>query len=400
MTTTTNRAQILRNTRETLEHTLRFFHTVNEQLRNFVDQAHTHPVTPRTIEDITKICTDFHRDQDIRITELNKIWNDFTTTPNRLPTDLPTLFNPEAITRLNREIMDHTIRFFTVTNEALIKGQMPQHDQILPRQIVETINLAIQDFQKTQTDFTRTFEHTFQNILKTVAPTTPLQDKKSHQEEPTMHPQKHITDEVFTLNRDIIENTIHFILNLNEHTTAIIENIDHKNVEKHAELITRIHDEFVRNRKIMVERFDTFIHRTAETLSTLRPETLTTPGITPLFDHQEVLKINQNVIAGTVKYFTTITETLLQEPRPQQRETILRATEEFHKHHQVLATRFATILTEVGKHLMTNIDQRRTVVNTPETTTKNQEAGHTTTTTPRPEKKTTAHTTKRPTGKR
>lgn len=388
MTTTINRAQILRNTRETLEHTLRFFHTMNENLRNFVGMAETRPVTPQNVEEITKICTDFHREQEIRITELNNIWTDFTkATAKPLPAHITDMFNPTAMIRMNREVMDHTIRFFTTTNEALLNGKMPQHDQILPRNVVETINCAIQDFQKTQIEFTGMFEETFQKVLR-ATPLVPRTEENTLRREEPRHPTHRLTDEVFTLNRDIIENTIHFVLNLNEHTTALLESIDHKDIERHARLITEVRDEFVRNRKTMVERFDTFIHRTAETLSTLRPEAIPTLDTTPLFDHQEVLQINQNAITSVVKLFTTITETLLQEKRPEHMEIIIRATDEFRKLHHVLATRIETIWTEACKRLMAHTDLRRTVVNHAEPTIKHHEAGHDKTTTPRTEKHT------------
>lgn len=376
MTTTFNRDQIVRLTRETLDHTLRFFNTVNENLHNLVKNVHHNEMHPVTVEDITKICNDFHRDHDVRMHELNSIWTDFTkTVRNTIPTTIPNLFDPNEVIRLNRDMIDHTMRFFNTTNEALIKGQVPSHDHILPRNVIETINKAVEDFRKTQLDLTRAFDTTFHKVFETITATvkttthTTHTDHKAHDKTTadTRHPIHGVRDEVFTLNRDIIEHTIRFFMNINEHVVAIIENVDPKNVEKHADLLNRVRDEHVDNHRRMIERFDLFIRRTAETLSTAHLGKHEIPTDVRLFDHTEVLRINQDAIATSVKFFTTITENLLKEVRKDHIDTLIHATTEFHKHHEILTNRVETIWRDALNTFIVTRDRNETKVHATET---------------------------------
>lgn len=379
MTTTFNRDQVLRLTRETLDHTLRFFNTVNENLLHVVENVRNTEARPMNLDEVTRICTDFHRQHETRMHELTGIWTNFASTvKNELPTTTPNLFDPNEVLRLNREMIDQTMRFFTTTNEALLKGQLPQHDQILPRNVIETITRAVSDFQKTQTELTHTFEQTFQKVLHNVTPTQHHTTNKTHETHTnTIHPQHAVRDEVFTLNREIIENTLRFFMNLNEHVVAIIENRDGKAIEQHTALINRIRDEFTTNHQQMITRFDGFIKRTAETLSTAHLNTTTIPNVPQIFDHQELLKINQDAIASTVKYFTTVTENILQ-VRGNNGETLIQATQEYQKHHQVLTSRLETIwrdtltkATEIVTHNLTQVHGQN--IQTPRHETKNMQ---------------------------
>ena len=363
-TTTFNRNQILRLTRETLDNTLRFFHTVNERLFTVVNHIPTAEVRPMNMEEVTRICTDFHRDHETRMTQLTTIWNDLTTQlRDQLPTTTPNLFDTNDVIRLNRELIDHTMRFFTTTNEALLQGRLPQTPEILPRHVVETITNAVQTFQKTQTDVLHTFEQTFHKVLNTLTPTTPVTPQTEIQNHHT--PINVVRDEIFTLNRDIIDNTIRFFMNLNEHVVSIIENHDPKNVTLHTGHINQIRQEYLNTHQMMVDRLNTCIRRTAETLS-VTPQNLThVTHLTPLFDHSELLHINHDAIASTVKFFNIVTENLLTR---NDRDTLIHATEEFQKTHRILTGRIETIWTEtvnrVQQHV-TRTHETRTVENTP-----------------------------------
>ncbi|HNV72057.1 MAG TPA: hypothetical protein PKO06_20290, partial [Candidatus Ozemobacteraceae bacterium] len=264
MTTTINRNQILRLTRETIDNTLRFFHTVNENLFTLVNRLPHAEVRPMNLDEITRICNDFQRNHETRVTQLTTIWNELHThLRNQVPTTPINLFDTNEIIRLNREMIDHTMRFFTTTNEALLHGRLPETPEVLPRSVIETITNAVQNFQRTQNEVIHTFEQTFHKVINTIHPTTTERPTETQ-----VHntPINVVRDEIFTLNRDIIENTIRFFMTLNEHVVAIVENHDQKHVTTHTEQINHIHQNFLNTHRTIIDRLNTCIRRTAESL--------------------------------------------------------------------------------------------------------------------------------------
>ncbi len=373
MTTTFNRNQILRLTRETIDNTLRFFHTVNENLFTLVNRLPHAEVRPMNLDEITRICNDFQRNHETRISRLTTIWNELHPhLHQQVPTTNQHLFNTDDIIRINREMIDHTMRFFTTTNEALLHGRLPETPEVMPRTVIETITNAVQNFQRTQNEVFHAFEQTFNKVINTITPVTTHTTNTENRVHNT--PINVVRDEIFTLNRDIIENTIRFFMTLNEHVVAIIENHDQKNVTQHTDQINQIHRNWLNTHHTIIDRLNTCIRRTAESLS-VTPEHLTrVTSLTPLFDHHELLRINQDAIASTVKFFHTVTENLLTHP---DHTNLVHATEDFQKTQRILTTRIETIWTESVKHLLNNLT-RTTETRTMENTGVHHHETHTT----------------------
>ncbi len=336
MTTTFNRDQVLQLTRETIDNTLRFFNTVNENLIGLAKTARDVNVPRMEIDEISRICTAFHRDHEVRMNHFNTICQDFTNTARKhIPTTTPILFDTKEIVRINREAIDTAMRFFDITIEAMTKCPT---DHQLPRNVIETIDRAVVDFQKTHADFIRTFEKAFENVLKTVPvnETSKLHTDRIIETTKTHH---EIRDEVLLINRDMIKNTLGFFVNIHDHVGAILENSDKKNIEIHAEKISTHRNDFIRINCEIIERFHTITRRTVEA------HTGKIEDSTPLFDHQEVVRINHDAIRGMVKYFTTITEHMVH-PNADRTEALVRETKDFQRLHRVLTNRIESIWCE------------------------------------------------------
>ncbi|MFZ2957567.1 MAG: hypothetical protein WA705_11800 [Candidatus Ozemobacteraceae bacterium] len=369
MTNLFNHEEVARISRETIEHSLRFFDSINERLIEITKDVRPDMPLPRTIEEMNKVCEKYQSEHRAFVTRTEKVWREtfehINDPKNRKADDakidpFKNLFDPNEILRLNRDVMNTTVSFFSKTGENLFKALDPRQPMTTPNEMIDLINKTRDEYERRHRELTLHIEnilrgafdpshksetrdhHTTTEKARETCETRETRDEKRHSADRTDE-RRFDLQSMIRLNREVIDNTVKSFLNLNESLLKITSHNDKTDIlRKNLEVLNRSCEEYRKTHQTLTE---TILNTTRETMEkTFKNRDTKMNPLTTIFNREEMFKLNQETLANTVKFFLNLNDELvrtIREPgRPVNLDTQI---EEYQRIHRILTNRIETV---------------------------------------------------------
>lgn len=348
-----NHEAVTRITRETIEHSLKFFDVINERLLEVASVRPDMPL-PRLVEETNKVCENFLTEHKNLVARSEKVWREtfaVVNDPKNRPTagtPVKNILDPNELLRFNRDVMNTTVTFFTKTGEQMFKAFDPRHPVTTPNEVIDLVKKTRDEYVCRHQELVQQIENLLRHAIQPDQAQHPRPESRT--EKPTTD-RRFDLNEIVRTNREVIDQTVRFFLDLNTNILNIVSHLEEPTtVRNHIETMTRTCDEYRRTHQAAIE---TIMNTTRETLE--KPIVNHEPkldALNTMINRDELFKLNQETINITVKFFQNLNEELvraIREPgKPVSMDTLVA---DYQRNHHILATRITTIWHETMDRL-------------------------------------------------
>ncbi|HNW35411.1 MAG TPA: hypothetical protein PKM25_10800 [Candidatus Ozemobacteraceae bacterium] len=283
-------------------------------------------------------------------------------------------FNHEAVTRITRETIEHSLNFFNVINERLVEiTSNVRPDMPLPR-LVEETNKVCEIFLIEHKNLVARAENVWRETFAVIN-----DPKNLHNTDTKVNPIQNLFDpnELLGFNRDILNTTVTFFTKAGE---SMFKALDPKRPvttpKEVIDLVNKTRDEYVRRHQELVQHIENTLHHA---INPNHPQTTTvdqkcpeTPTVERIFDINEIVRINREVIDHTVRFFLDLNTTILdivshlEEPVTVRNhlETMTRTCDEYRRTHQTAIETIMNTTRETLEKTIVNHDPKLDLLNT------------------------------------
>ncbi|HEY9070020.1 MAG TPA: hypothetical protein VIV61_07160 [Candidatus Ozemobacteraceae bacterium] len=279
-------------------------------------------------------------------------------------------FNHEAVARITRETIEHSLTFFDVINERLIEiTKAVRPDMPLPR-LVEETNKVCETFLNEHRQLLTRAENVWRETFATV--TDP---KNRPATDTTVTPINNIFDpnELLRYNRDVMNTTIGFFTKAGEQVFKAFDPQHPVTTPRNvADLLNTIRDEYVRRHQELVQQIETTLRRAIDLNRPTTTEHPVNESVNRPLDITEIVRTNREVIDHTVRFFvelnTNILDIVAHLDRPEtvrnHIETLTHTCEEYRRIHQTALETIINTTRETLEQAIVNQPLKNHPINT------------------------------------